>query len=84
MGTGLVVQEYGNWTGGYKSMGTGLVVQQYGNWTGAMVQEYGNRVRVRNILCLVYTVQPLDSNFISCVNIHNYEHFGWKGFEKDI
>ena len=35
-------------------------------------------------LCLVYTVQPLDNNFITCViNIHIYEH-GRKGFEKDI
>ena len=32
-----------------------------------------------HILCLVYPVQPLDSNFITCVNIHNYEHFGRKG-----
>jgi len=50
MGTGLVgtrVWEQDWW---YNRMGTGLVVQ-----------EYGNRVRVRNILCLVYTVQPLDS-----------------------
>ena len=34
-----------------------------------------------HILCLVYTVQPLDNNFITCVNIHNYEHFGRKGFD---
>ena len=30
------------------------------------------------ILTIVYTVLPLD-NFITCVNIHNYEHFGRKG-----
>ena len=34
-----------------------------------------------HILCLVYTVQPLDNNFITCVNIHNYEHFGRKDFD---
>ena len=36
------------------------------------------------ILCLVYTVhcvRPLD-NFITCLNIYNYEHFGRKGFER--
>ena len=37
-----------------------------------------------HILCLVYTVQPLDNNFITGVNIRNYEHFVRKGFEKDI
>ena len=31
------------------------------------------------VLCS-YTVQPLDNNFTTCVNIHNYEHFGRKGF----
>ena len=34
-----------------------------------------------HILCFVYTVQPLDNDFITCVNI---EHFGRKGFEKDV
>ena len=29
---------------------------------------------------VVYTVQPL-YNFITCVNIHNYEHFGRKGLK---
>ena len=34
-----------------------------------------------HILCLVYTVQPLDNNFITfLVNFHKYEHFGRKGF----
>ena len=37
-----------------------------------------------HILCLVYIVQPLDNNFITCVNILKYEHLGRKGFEKDI
>ena len=35
-----------------------------------------------HILCLVYTVQPLDNNFITCVNIHKYEYLGRKRFEK--
>ena len=34
-----------------------------------------------HISCLVHSVQPLDNNFITCVNVHNYEHFE-KGIER--
>jgi len=34
------------------------------------------------IFCILCTVQPLDNTFITCVNIHSYEHFGRRGFER--